>query len=75
MMLKVGDVVMLKSGGPNMVVTSEKTTDSEGGGVGVGVGVAWFNIQTGESEPHYGRFPEECLALKHTDPAPIKAVA
>lgn len=68
-MLKVGDVVMLKSGGPNMVVTSEKTTDSEG------VGVAWFNIQTGESEPHYGLFPEECLALKHTDPAPIKAVA
>lgn len=65
MALKVGDVVMLKSGGPLMTVIRLYNTR---------LGVAWFDHMSA-SGSHEETFPEAALKLHANSGTPIKAVA
>lgn len=54
---QLGDVVRLKSGGPTMTVTEQRSANGK-------VGVAWF--PPGDTKPEAGYFPPE--SLKVADP-------
>ncbi|WP_203293885.1 YodC family protein [Luteirhabdus pelagi] len=58
---KIGDVVILKSGGPSMTITSDKTgTDFHKGKVWNGrYDCKWFD----GDEMKQGRFPQDALEL------------
>lgn len=62
MSFKVGDVVRLKSGGPQMtVVLPEKSVETRNGELLYGVWCQWFSPKHGKS--HSGNFHPNTLVL------------